>query len=78
MCLHVAHICSFALFFVFQNLFMIQYTCFQEAYKDRGWGDLSEPCPRWSLIVIEKPVFVYFCLLLCVFKKRIQIVVGFI
>ena len=40
MCLHIAHICicAFALYFVFQNLFMIQYTCFQEAYKDRGWG----------------------------------------
>ena len=77
MCLHVAHICSFALFFVFQNLFMIQYV-FKKPIKIGGGGDLSEPCPRWSVIVTEKPVFVYFCLLLCVFKKRIQIVVGFI
>ena len=54
---------------------MIQYV-FKKHIKIGA--DLSEPCPRWSVIVTEKPVFVYFCLLLCVFKKRIQIVVGFI
>ena len=50
--LHVAHICSFALFFVFQNLFMIQYV-FNKPIKI-GRGGFIGAFSRWSVIVIEK------------------------